>query len=141
MPQGPNFLVTFLYYFAMTTLIVLLTTSQGMGVSLNTGLPYQLGILSGAIAGLLGAYFNRSATISVAFQNQQTFKQTLEETLAQMGFNQKTQLEDYTAYNKPNASNLFSGKIFVKIEDKSATIIGRAKNLKQIKKAEGMIKS
>jgi hypothetical protein len=133
MPQGPNFLVTFLYYFASTTLIVLAIASQGMEMSLQAKLPYQLGTSLGLVVGLIGAYFNRSATISASFQNAKAFTQQLDEALAQIGFEKKTQLDDFTVYSKSALSTLFSGKIFVKIDKSSATIVGRASNIKRLK--------
>lgn len=132
MMQGPNFFVTFLYYFSTTTLIVLLLTSQGMGMSLETKLPYQLGTLCGLIAGLLGAYFNRSATRSITFSDRKAFIEQLEASLAQMGFEQKTQLEEFTAYTESSLGKALAGKILVKIEENSATIIGRSSIIKRL---------
>lgn len=132
MPQGPGFLVTFLYYFSSTTLIVIFVTSKGIGMSLETGLPYQFGILFGLVAGLLGAYFNRSATISVSFRNKKTFIKTLEQALSEMGFQKKSQLEEFAVYQKSAISTLFSGKVLVQIDQNSATIIGRSSNIKRL---------
>ena len=133
MPQGPGFLVTFLYYFSSTTLIVMFVTSKGIGMSLETGLPYQFGILFGLVAGLLGAYFNRSATISVSFRNKKkTFIKTLEQALSEMGFQKKSQLEEFAVYEKSAIRTLFSGKVLVQIDQNSATIIGRSSNIKRL---------
>ncbi|AFY76366.1 MAG: hypothetical protein IGR93_01630 [Hydrococcus sp. C42_A2020_068] len=133
MPQGPNFIVTFLYYFATTTLIVLLLASQGMGMSLESRFLYQLGTLCGLVAGILGAYFNRSATISITFQNPKAFRKQLDTALAQMGFDRQTQLDNFVVYGKSALKTMFAGKILVKIDENSATIIGRSSNLKQLK--------
>ncbi len=132
MPQGPGFLVTFLYYFSSTTLIVMFVTSKGIGMSLETGLPYQFGILFGLVAGLVGAYFNRSATISVSFRNKKTFIKTLEQALSEMGFQKKSQLEEFAVYEKSAIRTLFSGKVLVQIDQNSATIIGRSSNIKRL---------
>lgn len=132
MVQGPSFLVTFLYYFATTTLIVLLLTSQGMGISLETKVPYQLGTLCGLIAGLIGAYFNRSVTHSITFSDRKAFNEQLEASLTQMGFEQKTQLEDFTVYTKSAFGKTLAGKILVKIEKNSATIIGRSSKIRRL---------
>jgi hypothetical protein len=136
MLQGPNFWVAFLYYFAGTTLIVLLLASQGMGMSLDMALPYQMGTFCGLISGIAGAYFNRSVTISVTFPNPKTLVRELDKALAQIGFEQKTQLDDYTIYNQSVAlRTVFSGKIFVKIEKNSAQISGRSRHLKRLQEA------
>jgi hypothetical protein len=136
MLQGPNFWVSFLYYFAGTTLIVLLVASQGMGMNLDMALPYQMGTFCGLIAGIIGAYFNRSVTISVTFPNSKTLIRELDKALAQIGFEQKTQLDDYTIYSQSVAlRTVFSGKIFVKIENNSAQISGRSRHIKRLKEA------
>jgi hypothetical protein len=132
MVQGPSFLITFLYYFSTTTLIVLLLASGGMRMSLETQIPYQLGTLSGAIAGLIGAYFNRSVTRSITFSDRHAFSNRLEASLAQMGFEKKTALEDFTVYTKSAFGKALAGKIFVKIEKDSATISGRSHNVKRL---------
>ena len=132
MLQGPGFLVTFLYYFSSTTVIVMFVTSKGVGMSLETGLPYQFGILFGLVAGLLGAYFNRSATISVSFRNKKTFIKTLDQVLSEMGFEKKSQLEEFAVYQKSAIRTLFSGKVLVQIDQNSATIIGRSSNIKRL---------
>lgn len=126
MPQGPGLLATFLYYFSSTVIIIVFVVSQGMHLSWNAKQPYQLGILVGLIAGLVGAIRNRSLTLSTVFQNRKAFIKTLDETLAQMGFSQKLQLENYWVYKKSSLQTLFSGKVFVQIEHNQATIVGRA---------------
>ncbi|NJK47296.1 hypothetical protein HC931_02980 [Candidatus Gracilibacteria bacterium] len=136
MLQGPNFWVVFLYYFSGTTLIVLFVASQGMGMSLDMALPYQMGTLCGLISGIIGAYFNRSVIISLTFPNPKTLVLELDKALAQIGFEQKTQLDDYTIYSQSNTlRTVFSGKIFVKIENNCAQISGRSRYVKRLKDA------
>jgi hypothetical protein len=135
MLQVPGFWLTFLYYFSVTNLIVILVISQGMRISFYDQSLYQLSVLIGLIAGLLGANFNRSVTISASFKNQKIFLKTLNETLAEIGFTPKSQVEDFTVYEKSAIKTLFSGKIFVHIEKNSATIIGRSHIIKKISKA------
>ncbi len=101
-------------------------------MSLETGLPYQFGILFGLVAGLLGAYFNRSATISVSFRNKKTFIKTLDQALSEMGFEKKSQLEEFAVYEKSAIRTLFSGKVLVQIDQNSATIIGRSSNIRRL---------
>ena len=131
MVQGPGFFTTFLYYFSSTTLIVVLVASQGMNLSLETHLPYQFGILLGLAAGLLGATFNRSATLSASFRSQQAFLNTLDTVLGDLGYHQ-SQHEDGIVYEKTPLQTLFSGRIWVQIDKHSATITGRAKHLQKL---------
>ncbi len=132
MLQVPGFWLTFLYYFSVTNLIVILVVSQGMGINFNDRILYQIAIFLGLIAGLIGAKFNRSVTISASFANKKKFSKILNETLSQMGFEPKSQLENFTVYEKSSWKSLFTGKIFVQIEAKSATIIGRSNIIKKL---------
>ena len=129
MVQGPGFFTT-LYYFSSTTLIVVLVASQGMNLSLETHLPYQFGILFGLVAGLIGATFNRSATLSASFRSQPALN-TLNAVLGDLGF-QQSQHEDGIVYEKSPLQTLFSGRILVQLDQHSATITGRAKNLQKL---------
>ncbi|MBE9170347.1 hypothetical protein IQ238_23435 [Pleurocapsales cyanobacterium LEGE 06147] len=132
MLQVPGFWLTFLYYFSVTNLIVILVVSQGMGIGFNDRLLYQIAVLLGLIAGLVGAKFNRSVTLSAYFSNKKAFSKILNEILSQMGFEPKSQLEDFIVYDKSSWKTLFTGKIFVQIEDSSATIIGRSSIIKKL---------
>ena len=134
MPQGPGFLVTFLYYFSLTTLIGVLVSSQGLGMKLDTAIPYQIGTLLGLVSGLVGAIFNRSATFSIPVADQKVFTQILDRALSELGFEKKTQLEEFTVYEKSAFKTLFSGKVLVKIDQDSATISSRSSNISSLKK-------
>jgi hypothetical protein len=134
MLQLPGFWLTFLYYFAVTNLIVAITVSQGMGLSWQDKSIYQLGVLLGLIAGLLGAKFNRNITINKAFKNDKTLIKTLNKSLAEMGFQAKSKLDDFTVYQKSKISSIFAGKVFVKIDKnlKCVTIVGRASIIEKL---------
>jgi hypothetical protein len=84
------------------------------------------------MTGLLGANLNRSVTVTAPVKRQVAFLQTLNETLAAIDFQPTSELESFTVYQKSAIATLFSGKVFVKIEGKSATIIGRANVIKQL---------
>ncbi|RMF28434.1 MAG: hypothetical protein D6756_00165 [Cyanobacteria bacterium J083] len=133
--QAPGLYITFLYYFACTNLIVLLVTTGGMGMDWHSATPYQLGILCGLFAGILGSWFNRSVKLSTSFKNKTKFTRNLQKKLSELGFTQVTKMEEYTLYEKPDLKNLFAGKVMVKIDDNdnSATIISRSKNLPKLK--------
>ncbi|PSF33029.1 hypothetical protein C7H19_20740 [Aphanothece hegewaldii CCALA 016] len=128
MLTGPEFLTTFLYYFVCTALIVLLVISQGMEMSLDRS-SYVIGMSAGLVAGLVGAYFNRSVTFSSSFKgNEKNFLKTFQKTLAEMGFEQNGQMEDFTIYTK----SLFAGRVFVKTEKNTVTIVSRSSTVKRL---------
>lgn len=134
MQSGPGFAATFLYYFAATGVIFTLVAMQGMGFSSASGLPQQLGLAGGLIAGLIGAYFNRTITIAIPFQNQKKFKATLEATLNAMGYQQVSEEDDIRIYERSNLSRWLSGKIYVQLEKDQATIASRAVHIRQLQK-------
>lgn len=131
MLTGPEFLTTFLYYFVCTALIVLLVLSQGMGMSLDRS-SYVIGMIAGLVTGLVGAYFNSSVTFSTSFKgNANTFERKFQKILSELGFEQNGQMEDFTIYRK----SLFTGRVFVKTEKNTVTIISRASIVKRLEDA------
>jgi len=134
MQSGPGFAATFLYYFATTGVIFTLVAMQGLGLSTTSGLPQQLGIAGGVVAGLIGAYFNRTLTITVPFQNRKKFLATLETALNAMGYQQVTEEDDSRVYQRSNLSKWLSGKIYVQLEKNQATIASRAVHIRQLQK-------
>jgi hypothetical protein len=132
--SGPGFLPTFLYYFVGTTVIVAIVAVQGLGMSLETGNPYQLGLPVGLVAGLIGAYFNRSIVVTVPFPHRGTFLKTLKQALTQLGYAETDQLDEFTVYERSGLSKVFSGRLFIQVEKTSAAIAGRSRNVKALRK-------
>jgi hypothetical protein len=133
MQLGPGFWATFYYYFTGMTLVVAVLASQVLGLSLTQPLPYRYGITLGLVAGLVGAYFNRSVTFSLEFKNKKAFTKTLNKTLSDMGFEPKSEIDDFVVYQRPALRNIFSGKVFVQIDDGIATIISRASIIRRLR--------
>lgn len=134
MTAGPGFFTTFLYYFVGTTLIVAVVSSQGIDLDLASADPYRIGIPFGLAAGLIGAYFNRSETVLIPFKNKKTFTKELAAALTELGFQEATQLEAGTVYQRPALSKFFSGQVLVQIEKDSATIAGRSSIIRALRK-------
>ncbi len=133
MQLGPGLWSTFCYYFTGMTLITAVVSSNALGLSLATGTPYRLGIVLGLFAGLIGAYFNRTTTLSLEFKNKKAFTATLNEALAEMGFEQQSELDDFVIYQRSALSHLFSGKVLVQIDKNSANISGRSANIERLR--------
>lgn len=134
MQSGPGFAATFLYYFATTGVIFTLVAIQGLGFSPASGLPQQLGIAGGVVAGVVGAYFNRTLTITAPFQNRKNFLATLETALNAMGYQQISEEDNTRVYERSNLSKWLSGKIYVQVEKNQATIASRAIHIRQLQK-------
>jgi len=138
MQFGPGFWATFYYYFTGMTLVVAVLASQVLGLSLTQPLPYRYGITLGLVAGLVGAYFNRSVTLSLEVKQKKVFTKTLNNTLSDMGFEPKSELDDFVVYQRSALRNLFSGKVFVQIDNGMAVIISRASIIRRLRqKLEG----
>jgi hypothetical protein len=131
METGPGSIITFLYYFAMTTLVMTLIATQS-GLYQEVGVPILINPLIGVVAGALGAYFNRTVAISVPFKNRKTFLRTLEEALEEMGYERDREVEDWTIYRRSAVRQLFSGKIYVKLSDGMATLSSRSVHIRTL---------
>jgi hypothetical protein len=130
--MGPGWVPTFLYYFVCTTLIVSFVAESGTE-TLQMGNPYPIGILCGLVVGSLGAYFNSHITISLPIKNRGAFLAKLNAALTEMGYQETSQLAEFTVYERSAARKIFSGKLFVHIEPKSATISGRSLRVRTLR--------
>jgi hypothetical protein len=136
LPEGPGFGLTFLYYFSGIALVTTVLAIKLLGVGLDTGIPNQFGLLFGAIGGALGATFNRSKVLDVPFTSQKAFKRKLEDTLNAMGYTQdlNANQDSILVYHRSALRQLFSGKVYVLLEDKQAHISSRANHIWGIKR-------
>lgn len=134
--QPPGFGLTFFYYFAVTNLIVIGLVSLRFEVSWLDPTIYPIGICAGLIAGILGTNFNRNVTVTATIKRKAAWLKTFNETLADMGFEPQGELEDFTIYRKQAIATLFSGRVFLKLEGKTATIIGRANIIGKLQQSD-----
>jgi hypothetical protein len=136
LPEGPGFGLTFLYYFSGIALVTTLLAVKTLGLSLDTGIPNQFGLVFGAIGGVLGATFNRSTVLDIPFSGKKNFKQQLEAVLDDMGYTQdaNANLDGILVYRRSAIRQIFSGKIYVLLEDKQAHISSRASHIRTIRR-------
>jgi hypothetical protein len=134
MQFGPGLVATFLYYFSSTAVVLAFVASRSSGLDISTGIPQQVGALGGLMAGILGAYFNRTLSFSVPVEGRKKFLNQLESTLARMGYEKVADEEGVQTYQRSSFSKWFAGKIFVQIEDQQATIASRAITVRTLKK-------
>ncbi len=129
---GPGFVPTFLFYFVGTTFIAAFVIAKGAPeLEVN---PFQVAILFGLLAGGIGSYFNSHQTISFPIKNRGAFLKALKDSLTQMGYEEKTQQEELTIYERPIPSNFFSGKLFVQLEKDTAMVSGRSSIIRSLQK-------
>lgn len=137
MISGPGFWLTFLYYFAIASLIGTFAISRSAGGDLDAGNPYPAGIVFGLLAGLAGGYFNRSTTLNLPFSNEKAFLAKLTTALTELGYREAAPLDEIKVYERPIPGRWFSGKVFVQIEPKAATIVARASQMKALQQRLG----
>lgn len=133
---GPGGLSTFLYYFASTAVVFTLLSAQSIGVGLETGIPEQVGVVGGLVAGLMGTFYNRTVTLSLPVKNQTAFLAKLNEVLNRLGYQQQEAREDgVLVYQRSSFRKFLSGKVYVQIENKTATIASRSVHIKAIQRS------
>ena len=136
LPEGPGFGLTFLYYFSGIALVTTLLAIKTLGVGLETGIPNQFGLILGAVGGVLGATFNRSKILNVPFNSKKVFDRKLDAALTAMGYTEDTNasLEDIQVYRRSAVRQLFSGKIYVLVNDQQARISSRASHIRGLRR-------
>ena len=136
LPEGPGAGLTFLYYFSGVALVTTFLAIKTLGVSLDTGIPNQFSLVFVAVGGVLGATFNRSVTLDIPISGQNKFKQKLSAVLSDMGYteDEKANLEGIQVFRRSPFRQLFSGKVYVLIEDKQAHISSRATHIRRIRR-------
>jgi hypothetical protein len=134
---GPGIAATFLYYFTSTAVVLTFVASRAIGIGIDSGIPQQVGAVGGLLAGLLGAYFNRTVSFSVPVQSAKKFLNELESTLTQLGYEQIAEDEEVRIYQRSSFRKWFSGRIFVQLTDQQATIASRAITIRTLRKLLG----
>ena len=155
MQFGPGPVPTFLYYFTSMAVLSILITVRALDISTTTGIPQAIGTLGGLLAGGLGVYFNRTISYTLSIQSQKKFLNQLLPILTQMGYElvleeefaseeelvakEDISEEDTVQIYERSAgmSRWISGRVFVQLEEKTATIAGRAVTMRKLKQAIG----
>ncbi|MBD2232159.1 hypothetical protein [Phormidium tenue] len=136
LPSGPGFGLTFLYYFSGTALVTALLAVKSLGLGLDTGLPNLYGALFGTVGGFMGAFVNRSTTLTLPVNSRKTFKRELDAALAEMGYTEdgEPSLDGVLVYRRPFVRQLLSGRVYVLLGEKQAQISSRVIHMSGIKK-------
>lgn len=139
MQFGPGLASTFLYYFVVTTIIMTAIASRATSLSLDSGLPQQLGVGIGLLGGAIGSYFNRTTSFTMASTTPKTLVKSLKTILTDMGYElseDRDRLDDdILLYQRSGFSALFSGNVFLQLEERSITVAARSSCINRIQKA------
>lgn len=136
MQAGSGFLSTFIYYFATTAIVITVVASQATDLEIATGIPQKIGALGGALAGLVGVYFNRSVAIVIPYLEKEKFLTELETLLTAIDYQLQSQGNEVRVYGQSGIKKWLSGRVFVKFDGQEATIASRAIHMRRI---EGQI--
>lgn len=134
--QGPENSLTFLYYFGTTTLITMGLASAVLKLSPTSAIPNQLGLVMGLVGGCLGLYFNRSITLKQPIKGHKVFLNQISQPLANLGYSQvddDSLSADVVMYSRSKLRGLLSGKIYIRLEPKTAYITSRAVHIRGLK--------
>jgi hypothetical protein len=145
MIQGPGYALTFLYYFSITVVLVTIAGVQGLGYGWQDRELYQVAVPFALFVGSIGAYFNQSTTLTIAFQQKSAFQKQLQTALQDLGYANISAAEtsDRTTggiangaivYQRPGLSKFLSGQIFVQLDNKQVMISGRASLINRLEK-------
>ncbi|EKV03809.1 hypothetical protein Lepto7375DRAFT_6125 [Leptolyngbya sp. PCC 7375] len=133
---GPENSLTFLYYFGTTTLITIVLASLVLNLSPMSVVPNQLGLVMGLVGGGLGLYFNRSITLKQSIKGHKVFLNQIEQPLAELGYRRvedDSLPTDLVMYARNNIRGLLSGKIYIRLDGKTAYITSRAVHIRGLK--------
>ncbi|MGF1538585.1 MAG: hypothetical protein ACFB4J_19155 [Elainellaceae cyanobacterium] len=135
---GPGFTATFLYYFTSAAILTALVAARGLNVSLASGVPQQLGLIVGLLAGWAGGYFNRTVELSVVLPKRRALGQ-VEEALGEMGYGlaESAQWDEgnpVRIYQRSPLRQLLSGRIYLQQADSQITVAGRAGHLRDLRR-------
>lgn len=135
MMRGPSFGPTFLYYFVGATFIALLVLSRGDSPQLELTNSQPVAIAFGLLSGLVGAFFNSHSTLELSLNQNGVSKKRLYALLAERGYEQAEQQDRVSVYARSGGMNILSGRIFVEMENETATVSGRSRDVRAIQKA------
>ena len=133
---GPENSLTFLYYFGITTLITVGLASLVLNLSPMSSIANQLGLAMGLVGGALGLYFNRSVTLKQPIKGHKVFLNQISQPLAELGYTLDDDDRfpaDVVVYSRRNLRRLLSGKIYIRLDAKTAYITSRAVHIRGLR--------
>ncbi len=133
LPTGPGFALASLYYFSGSALVSMLLAAKTFGIGMS-GVSGELALVVGAVGGLLGGFYNHTKTLEVPFTNRKTFLKSLEDTLTELGYFLEIEADGIRVYRRDTLRQLFSGKIYVQLQDGVATLASRAIHIRTLQK-------
>src|SRR5207244_3364787 len=92
------------------------------------------GIAFGFFSGFMMAFSLRAITISIKFEDRETFLSKLRTALAKIGYHPDTQVGAEFVFKPSFRAGLFASSISIELEHGLATIVGPATHVKRLLK-------
>jgi hypothetical protein len=131
-PKGPGFTLTFIYYFAGSSLIGLLLASQALHQPLSSGIPSQFALPIGLGGALAGVYFYGAKTLEIPMRGKKALLNRLDPILESMGYRLLEQSANTRTYQRDGLQGMFSGKVYAYFETQMAIVSSRAVHIRAI---------
>jgi hypothetical protein len=134
MIQGPGYGLTFLYYFAITSVIALVLGHQSVGLGWQDPALYNIAVPFALLAGSIGAYVNQNILVTIPTPKKSATMQQLQAFLQTMGYERIEDNAAVTTYRRSGLAKLLSGRVFVQVEPWQILLSGRATVVHAIEK-------
>ncbi len=139
---GPGAVQTFLYYFSVMTLIAAMVGAVALHQRPSSPGLFTAALTMGLLAGTLGALFNRTVRLTVAYDNQRKFTTKLNSVLTDLGFEldheamaaQPDRPQNAFIYHRPAPAKWFAGRVYVVFHPQSVTLASRAANMQKLQR-------
>ena len=136
--QPRSYFGTFCIIFPVFTLIFVIVFAISGVLLTETSIQANMNIVKSIILslllGLIMAARMKRETISVTFQDKQTFLERLNIRLAEIGYHPKIQTETFLTFKPSFRGGLLAVKVSVQVESNSVTIVGPKMLLKKLQK-------
>ena len=126
---GPSIIVVFLYYSLGSMAIAAIVGSQALHEAPFSGQSFQAAVPVGLLLGAVATYFNRTVEYAISASNPKALRKKLEACLRERGYGLEGDFkagEDFQSYRRSSWQKWTTGRIFVKWQGKSVTLIGRS---------------
>ena len=126
---GPSIIVVFMYYALGCMAISAIVGAQALHESPFSGQSLQAAVPIGFALGAVATYFNRTVEYAVSASNPKALRNRLDACLKERGYELDTDFTadgDFQSYRRSSWQKWTTGRIFVKWQGKSVTLVGRS---------------
>ena len=126
---GPSIFVVFLYYSAGSMAIAANVGAQELNATTISGVSFQNAVPLGLLLGAVATYFNRTTEFAIAASNPKALRKKLDAWMMERGYELDSDFKaegDFQSYRKSSWQRWTTGRIFVKWQGKSVTLVGRS---------------